>query len=46
MEIKEVIIKRMIEGKKIIIHGDGESLWLLTNNYDFGKLFIPLIGNN
>ena len=26
MEIKEVIIKRMIEGKKIIIHGDGESL--------------------
>lgn len=40
------IIKRMIEGKKIIIHGDGESLWVLTNNFDFAKLFVPLIGNS
>ena len=40
------IIKRMIEGKKIIIHGDGESLWVLTHNFDFAKLFIPLIGND
>ena len=36
----------MIEGKKIIIHGDGESLWVLTHNFDFAKLFIPLIGND
>lgn len=40
------VIKRMQEGKKIIIHGDGESLWVMTNNYDFAKLFIPLIGNS
>ncbi len=39
------VIKRMIEGKKVIIHGDGESLWVMTNNYDFAKLYIPLIGN-
>ena len=26
MEIMEVIIKRIIEGKKLIIHGDDESL--------------------
>ena len=36
----------MIEGKKIIIHGDGESLWVLPNNFDFAKLFVPLIGNS
>ena len=39
------VIKRMIEGKPVIIHGDGESLWVMTNNYDFAKLFVPLIGN-
>ena len=39
------VVKRMIEGKKVIIHGDGESLWVMTNNYDFAKLFVPLIGN-
>ena len=40
------VIKRMLEGKKVIIHGDGESLWVMTNNYDFAKLFIPLMGNS
>lgn len=40
------VIKRMIEGKPVIIHGDGESLWVMTNNYDFAKLFVPLIGNS
>ena len=40
------VIKRMLEGKKVIIHGDGESLWVMTNNYDFAKLFTPLIGNS
>ena len=40
------VVKRMIEGKPVIIHGDGESLWVMTNNYDFAKLFVPLIGNS
>lgn len=39
------VVKRMLEGKKVIIHGDGESLWVMTNNFDFAKLFVPLIGN-
>lgn len=39
------VIKRMIEGKPVIIHGDGTSLWTLTFNEDFAKGFIGLIGN-
>ena len=32
-------------GKPVILHGDGTSLWTLTNNEDFAKGFIGLIGN-
>ena len=39
------IIKRMLEGKPVIIHGDGTSLWTLTHNSDFAKGFIGLLGN-
>ncbi|MDE7133286.1 MAG: SDR family oxidoreductase [Lachnospiraceae bacterium] len=39
------IIKRMMEGKKVIIHGDGTSLWTMTYNTDFAKGFIGLMGN-
>ena len=39
------VIKRMQEGKKVIIHGDGSSLWTLTFNTDFAKGFIGLMGN-
>ena len=39
------IIKRMLEGKPVIIHGDGTSLWTMTHNSDFAKGFIGLIGN-
>lgn len=39
------VIKRMLEGKKVIIHGDGSSLWTLTFNTDFAKGFIGLMGN-
>lgn len=38
-------IKRMLEGKKVIIHGDGTSLWTVTHNSDFAKGFIGLMGN-
>ena len=40
------VIKRMIEGKPVIIHGDGTSLWHLTFNKDFATGFIGLIGND
>lgn len=39
------VIKRMMEGKPVIIHGDGSSLWTLTHNRDFAKGFIGLMGN-
>ncbi len=39
------VLKRMMEGKPIIIHGDGTSLWTLTYNADFAKGFVGLMGN-
>ncbi len=39
------VAKRMLEGKPVIIHGDGSSLWTLTHNTDFAKGFIGLMGN-
>lgn len=38
-------IDRMKKGKKIIIHGDGSSLWVLTHHKDFAKGFNGLLGN-
>ena len=39
------VIKRMQEGKPVIIHGDGTSLWTMTHNSDFAKGFVGLMGN-
>jgi len=39
------IIDRMKKGKKIIVHGDGTSLWVVTHAEDFAKGFVGLIGN-
>jgi nucleoside-diphosphate-sugar epimerase len=39
------VIKRMKEGKPVIIHGDGSSLWTMTWNGDFARGFIGLMGN-
>ena len=39
------VIKRIIEGKPVIIQGDGTSLWTMTHNSDFAKGFVGLIGN-
>lgn len=39
------IIKRMKEGKEVLIHGDGESVWASTHAEDFAKGFIPLINH-
>lgn len=39
-------VKRMRQGKKVIIHGDGTSLWVLTHHKDFAKGFVGLLGNN
>lgn len=39
------VVKRMLDGKPVIIHGDGTSLWTMTHNSDFAKAFIGLMGN-
>ncbi len=39
------IIHRMSKGKKIIVHGDGTSLWTITHAEDFAKGFIGLLGH-
>jgi nucleoside-diphosphate-sugar epimerase len=40
------VIDRMRKGKKVIVHGDGTSLWVLTHHRDFATGFVGLIGNN
>jgi nucleoside-diphosphate-sugar epimerase len=39
------VLKRIIEGKPVIIHGDGTSLWTITHNTDFARGFYGLMGN-
>ncbi len=38
-------LKRLVEGKPIIIPGDGTSLWTITHASDFANSFVYLIGN-
>jgi nucleoside-diphosphate-sugar epimerase len=39
------VVKRMMAGKPVIIHGDGTSLWTMTHNSDFARGFTGLMGN-
>jgi nucleoside-diphosphate-sugar epimerase len=39
------VVKRMLDGKAVIIHGDGTSLWTMTHSNDFARAFIGLMGN-
>jgi nucleoside-diphosphate-sugar epimerase len=39
------IIQRMRRGEKIIVHGDGTSLWTITHAEDFAKGFVGLLGH-
>ena len=38
--------KRMLDGKPVVVHGDGTSLWVLTHHKDFARAFVPLLGNS
>ncbi|MCR8635430.1 SDR family oxidoreductase [Paenibacillus radicis (ex Xue et al. 2023)] len=40
------LIDRMRSGQKIIVHGDGTSLWTMTHNSDFAKGIVGLIGHH
>ncbi|NMB68097.1 MAG: SDR family oxidoreductase [Chloroflexi bacterium] len=39
------MMERMLQGKPVVVPGDGTSLWTLTHNTDFAKGFVPLLGN-
>lgn len=39
------VLQRMREGKPVIIHGDGSSLWTATFNRDFAIGYTGLMGN-
>ena len=39
------VIRRMQQGKPVIIHGDGSSLWTVTFSSDFAVGFTGLMGN-
>ncbi|GAA0800308.1 SDR family oxidoreductase [Faecalicatena orotica] len=38
------VVERMLQGKEVIIHGDGQGLWASTHAEDFAPLFCPLVG--
>lgn len=37
--------RRMLDNRKVIVHGDGTSLWTLTHATDFARPFARLLGN-
>jgi nucleoside-diphosphate-sugar epimerase len=38
-------LARMRQGKPVVVHGDGTSLWTLTHHLDFAQGFVPLLGH-
>ena len=38
-------LDRMRKGNKVIVHGDGSSLWVLTHHEDFARGFVGLLGH-
>ncbi|MGB3717579.1 MAG: SDR family oxidoreductase [Candidatus Promineifilaceae bacterium] len=38
-------LHRMRQGEKVLVYGDGTSLWTLTHHKDFAKGFVPLLGH-
>jgi len=39
------IVDRMLKKKKVVVPGDGTSLWVITHNSDFAKGFVGLLGH-
>jgi nucleoside-diphosphate-sugar epimerase len=39
------VVERMRQGKEVVVHGDGTSLWTLTHHADFAKAFVGLLGH-
>lgn len=39
------VVDRMLRGQRVIVPGDGSSLWVITHNSDFAKGFVGLLGH-
>ena len=39
------VVARMRAGKKVVVHGDGTSLWTLTHHTDFAVWLVGLLCN-
>jgi nucleoside-diphosphate-sugar epimerase len=39
-------VDRMLRGQKVVVPGDGSSLWVITHSSDFAKGLVGLLGNN
>ena len=42
---RNIEVSRMLRGKPVVLHGDGESLWTITHAEDFARPFARLLGN-
>lgn len=40
------VIDRMRRGKRVVVHGDGTSLWTLTHHEDFARGLVGLLGHS
>jgi nucleoside-diphosphate-sugar epimerase len=40
------VVHRMRQSQRVVVHGDGTSLWVLTHHRDFAKGFVGLLGNS
>lgn len=38
------VLARMQAGKPVVVHGDGNTLWVMTHHRDFAKGFVGLLG--
>lgn len=38
------VLQRMLRGEKVVIHGDGTSLWVMTHHTDFARGFVGVLG--
>lgn len=38
-------LERMRQGREVVVHGDGTSLWTLTHHEDFARGLVPLLGD-
>ena len=41
---ENIEVSRLLRGRPVVLHGDGESLWTVTHAEDFARPFVRLLG--